>query len=42
MKLKTIHHSDGSREILRKLSLDWLARCEEGDPLLYESSIRFV
>jgi len=39
MKLQTVHHSDGSREILRKLSLDWLERCEDGNPLLYESSI---
>jgi hypothetical protein len=39
MKLQTIHHSDGSCEILRKLSLDWLAQCQDDDLLLYESSI---
>jgi hypothetical protein len=42
MKLKTIYHSDGSREIPRKWSLDWLEWCEEGYPLLYEFTVRFV
>ena len=39
MKLQTIQHADGSLEIQRRLSLDWLEDCQDGDPLLYESSI---
>ena len=39
MKLQTVRHADGSLEIQRKLSLDWLENCQDGDPLLYESSI---
>jgi len=39
MKLQTVQHADGSLEIQRKLSLDWLENCQDGDPLLYESSI---
>ncbi len=39
MKLQTVQHADGSREIQRKLSLDWPENCQDGDPLLYESSI---